>query len=176
MQEKPCRICGEVQPLTEFHRAKDMRDGHRNECKTCFREISKARYAANPAKYIAGVKRWQQENSERLNAYQREYRARPESKRKQRDAYYRKRYGKTADEVDQIVELQGGRCLICKGELPERLASRHLDHDHATGKIRGVLCIDCNHGIGKLKDSPDLLLRAVVYLREGGFSELLQAM
>jgi hypothetical protein len=38
-----------------------------------------------------------------------------------------------------------------------------------------VLCIDCNHGIGKLQDSPDLLLRAVVYLREGGFLELLKA-
>ena len=72
-----------------------------------------------------------------------------------------------------IVELQVGRCLICKCDLPERLASRHLDHDHETGKIRGVLCIDCNHGLGKFRDEPDLLLRAVVYLREGGFTELL---
>ena len=175
MDRKACRICGVVQPLTEFHRASDMRDAHRNECKSCFREKARARYAADPAKYIAGVKRWQQENSERLNAYQREYRSRPEVKRKQRDAYYRKQYGKTADEIDEIVELQGGRCLICKVELPERLGSRHLDHDHVTGQIRGVLCIDCNHGIGKLKDSPDLLLRAVVYLREGGFLELLKA-
>ncbi len=110
-----------------------------------------------------------------MNAYQREYRARDDVKRRQRDAYYRTTYGKTADEVDEIVELQGGRCLICKVELPERLGSRHLDHDHVTGQIRGVLCIDCNHGIGKLKVSPYLLLRAVLYLREGGFLELLEA-
>jgi hypothetical protein len=153
-----------------------MRDGHRNECKPCFREIARARYEADPAKYIAGVKRWQQANRERVNAEQREYRARPETKRKLRDAYYRRQYGKTADEIDEIMTLQGGRCSICKAELPERLGSRHLDHDHKTGKIRGILCIDCNHGIGKLGDSPDRLLRALVYLREGGFLELLQAM
>jgi hypothetical protein len=173
VQEKPCRICGEVKPLTEFHRAKGMRDGHRSECKPCFRQISKARYDADPAKAIAGVKRWQQENAERLNAHRREYRKRPEVKRMQRDAYYRRKYGKTADEVDDIVDLQAGRCLICKVQLPERLGSRHLDHDHESGKIRGVLCIDCNHGLGKFRDEPDLLLRAVVYLREGGFLELL---
>lgn len=130
---------------------------------------------ADPAAASARVKRWQQENSERVNTYHREYRARPEVKRQQRDAHYRRAHGKTADEVDEIVQLQGGRCLICKSELPERLGSRHLDHDHRTGKIRGVLCIDCNHGIGKLKDSPDLLMRAVVYPREGGFMELLSA-
>ncbi len=68
MVQKSCRICGATKPLTEFHRAKDMRDGHRNECKVCFRERSKARYAANPEKYIAGVKRWQQQNRERVSA------------------------------------------------------------------------------------------------------------
>jgi len=173
MEYKHCHICGERKPLDDFYRSAGMRDGHRNDCKVCNLAAKKKRYDADPATAIARVKRWQQANSERLNAYHREYRARPEVKRQQRDAYYRRQYGTTADEVDEIVELQGGRCLICKGELPERLASRHLDHDHTTGRIRGVLCIDCNHGIGKLKDSPDLLLRAVVYLRKGGFLALL---
>ena len=175
MDYKHCHICGERKPLDDFYRSTGMRDGHRNDCKACNLAEKKKRYEADPAKHIAAVKRWQQENSERLNAYRREYRKRDDVKRRSRDAYYRKAYGKTADEVDEIVELQAGRCLICKVELPERLGSRHLDHDHVTGKVRGVLCIDCNHGIGKLKDSPDLLLRAVVYLREGGFLELLEA-
>lgn len=42
----------------------------------------------------------------------------------------------------------------------------HLDHDHETGATRGFLCLDCNQGLGKLRDSPDLLLRALVYLRQ----------
>jgi hypothetical protein len=175
MDSKHCHICGELKPSADFYKSAGMRDGHRNDCKTCNLADKKKRYDADPAKHIAAVKRWQQENSERLNAYRREYRKRDDVKRRSRDAYYRKQYGKTADEVDEIVELQGGACLICKVDLPERLGSRHLDHDHVTGQIRGVLCIDCNHGIGKLKDSPDLLMRAVVYLREGGFLELLTA-
>jgi hypothetical protein len=175
-QSKVCNKCGELKPLSDFYAMKGMRDGHRNDCIECNKAAKRARQAANPEPYRERARQWALENPERLAAYRKEYRKRPEVKRRQRDAYYRRVYGKSADEVDEIVDLQGGRCLICKGELPERLGSRHLDHDHATGAIRGVLCIDCNHGIGKLKDDPDLLLRAVVYLREGGFLELLQAM
>ena len=83
-----------------------------------------------------------------------------------RDLYYRRTYGISADEADAILEAQDGRCAICSTPAPERLASMHLDHDHATGQIRGFLCIDCNHGLGKLRDEPDLLLRALVYLRQ----------
>jgi hypothetical protein len=173
MDTKICHLCGVEKPLEDFYKAAGMRDGHRNDCKSCNLAEKKKRYDADPQAHIDRVRRWQQENSERLNAYRRERRGLPEVKRRDRDSYYRRKYGKTADEIDEIVELQGGRCLICKCELPERLASRHLDHDHETGKIRGVLCIDCNHGLGKFRDEPDLLLRAVVYLREGGFLELL---
>jgi hypothetical protein len=176
MDTKVCHVCGVAKPITYFYRAAGMRDGHRNDCKSCNLAAKKQRYDADPQSHIDRVKQWQRDNAERRNAWNREYRKLPETKRKHRDAYYQRTYGKSADEVDAIVDLQGGRCLICKQELPERLGSRHLDHDHASGTIRGVLCIDCNHGIGKLRESPDLLLRAVVYLREGGFLELLQAM
>ena len=176
MDSKHCHICGELKPLSDFYRAGGMRDGHRNDCKVCNLAEKKRRYEADPAAEIARVKQWQQANADRVNAFQRESRKRPEVKRRDRDSYYRRKYGKTADEVDAIVELQDERCLICNRDLPERLGSRHLDHDHRTGRIRGVLCIDCNHGLGKFRDDPDLLLRAVVYLREGGFLELLQAM
>ena len=175
-QSKVCNKCGELKPLTDFYAMKEMRDGHRNDCIECNKAAKRERHAANAEAYREKTRKWQAENPERVKEYQREYRKRPEVKRRARDAYYRKTYGKSADEVDEIVDLQRGRCLICKVELPARLGSRHLDHDHVTGEIRGVLCIDCNHGIGKLRDSPDLLLRAVVYLREGGFLELLQAM
>jgi hypothetical protein len=166
MGEKRCRLCGDVQPLEEFHRAAGMRDGHRNECKTCFRAIARKRYQADPQKAKDAVRRWQEENPEHLRAYRMEYRNRPERKRAMRDLYYRRTYGITADEADEILAAQNGRCAICCTPAPERLASMHLDHDHDTGAIRGFLCIDCNHGLGKLRDSPDLLLRALVYLRQ----------
>jgi hypothetical protein len=166
MVEKACRLCGLVQPLTEFHHAAGMRDGHRNECKTCFRAVARARYRADPQKAKDAVRRWQQEHPEHLRAYRAEYRNRPERKRAMRDLYYRRTYGISADEADAILEAQNGRCAICCTPAPSRLASMHLDHDHVTGQIRGFLCIDCNQGLGKLRDSSDLLLRALVYLRQ----------
>ena len=163
--EKRCRICGETRPLEDFHRASGMRDGHRGECRLCYREIARARYRQDPAKSIAAVKRWQQENAERLNAYRRARRELPEVKRQSRDGYYRRTYGISADEVDEMLESQNGRCAIC-GEKPERLASMHVDHDHERGHLRGLLCLSCNQGLGQFRDDPAMLLRAIVYLRQ----------
>jgi hypothetical protein len=141
-----------------------MRDGHRNECKTCFRRIARARYAADPEKAKAGVKRWQQENAARLNAYRREHNAKPEVKRRLRDGYYRRTYGISADEVDEMLASQGGGCAIC-GDRPKRAASMHLDHEHAGGKVRAILCLSCNQGIGKFRDDPAILRAAAEYLQ-----------
>lgn len=165
MAEKRCRVCGESKSLDQFHRAKGMRDGHRNECLDCFRLMSRERYKRDPAKAIAQVKRWQQANADRLNAYRRERRLEPAVKRQQRDGYYRRTYGISADEFDAMLDAQGGRCAIC-GVQPERLASMHVDHDHEHGHLRGLLCLSCNQGLGQFRDDPSLLLRAVVYLRQ----------
>ena len=163
MGSKPCRICGEVKALREFHHAADMRDGHRNECRDCYREIARARYRANPQKAIENVQRWQLANAERFKAYQAEYRSRPGRKRAMRDLYYRRTYGLTADEIDAMLAAQGGACAICHA-VPKRLASMHLDHDHEAGHLRGLLCLSCNQGIGKFRDSPALLRAAADYL------------
>jgi hypothetical protein len=162
---KQCRMCGESKPLGDFYKMAGMRDGHRNECKACNLADKRRRYAADPAKYIGMVKRWQQANAERYNAYQRDLRARPEQKRKIRDAYYRRTFGISADDFDALLAKQGGRCAIC-GRAPEREASLHLDHHHDTGVIRGILCIGCNQGIGQFQDDPELLERAAAYLRQ----------
>jgi hypothetical protein len=164
MESKACRLCGEVKPLDEFHRAEGMRDGHRNECRSCTKSLRRAHYESNRERYIQAAQRWQARNPERTAAYQAEYRNRPERKRAMRDLYYRRTYGISADEVDAMLEGQGGGCAIC-GQRPDRPASLHLDHDHLTGTLRGILCIDCNHGIGKLRDDPELLARAIGYLR-----------
>ncbi len=67
---------------------------------------------------------------------------------------------------DNILKSQGGKCAIC-GATPEgdKYGRRfHLDHDHATGVVRGVLDINCNHGLGKFGDDPDRLRAAADYL------------
>ena len=80
-----------------------------------------------------------------------------------RDLYYRRTYGVTADEVNAMLEAQGGGCAIC-GVKPERLASMHLDHDHERGHLRGLLCLSCNQALGHFRDDPALLRAAAGYL------------
>lgn len=163
---KACSKCGIVKPLSEFYASSGMRDGHRNDCKACNLAAKKRRYDANPEVAIERVRKWQHDNPERVRETRRQRNAHPDRKRKQRDTYYRRTYGISADEADAILETQDHRCAICMKPAPARLASMHLDHDHGTGAIRGFLCLDCNQGLGKLRDSPDLLLRALVYLRQ----------
>ncbi|HVF04881.1 MAG TPA: endonuclease VII domain-containing protein [Frankiaceae bacterium] len=69
------------------------------------------------------------------------------------------RYGLTADEVKEMVAAQGGTCAICRVRPAE-----HVDHDHETGEVRGVLCFTCNVGLGNFGDDPHRLLLAQRYL------------
>jgi len=138
-----------------------MRDGRRNECKPCFQARQKARY--DRATALARVRRWQEANPERYAAYRAEYRNRPDRKRAMRDLYYRRTLGITADDVDALIAAQGGVCAMCR-RCPERLASWHVDHDHDSMCVRGVLCIDCNQGIGKFREDPARLRAAAEYL------------
>lgn len=89
-----------------------------------------------------------------------------------RDRQLRKDFGISSAEFDAALALQGGVCAIC--ERPERAMRDgepiHLaqDHDHATGKNRGILCGACNKAIGKFEDNPDFLRNAIVYLAKHG--------
>jgi hypothetical protein len=85
---KRCSICGEQKPLEDFYRSAGMRDGHRNDCKSCNLAAKKRRYDNDPQLAIARVKKWQQANADRLNAYRRAHNATPERKRALRNGYY----------------------------------------------------------------------------------------
>jgi hypothetical protein len=156
---KTCSKCGQTKPIDDFYRAAGMRDGRRNDCKVCNLAAKKARYVSADA--VARVERWR--NPKRFSAYQAEYRKRPERKRAMRDLYYRRTHGLSADAVDEMLAAQGGVCAICK-ERPEVEARMHVDHDHRSGAIRGVLCSRCNHAIGLLREDPVLFARAADYL------------
>ncbi|MDQ1699749.1 MAG: hypothetical protein QOG34_1612, partial [Frankiaceae bacterium] len=74
--------------------------------------------------------------------------------------HLRHRYGLTSADVDAMIEAQGGTCATCDGK-PE-----HVDHDHATGKVRGVLCFNCNQALGNVRDNAETLTRLRSYLRQ----------
>ena len=77
-----------------------------------------------------------------------------------RRSLLRVRYGLTEGEFERMRNAQGGRCAICGS-----VEALHVDHCHATGQVRGLLCGGCNSGIGRLRDDPELLMRGWEYLR-----------
>lgn len=85
-----------------------------------------------------------------------------------RNYHLRRRYGITSDHFDQMLVEQDGLCAICR-EAP----AEHVDHDHATLRVRGLLCFNCNGALGQFRDRTDLMLRAVGYLRQGAWAALI---
>lgn len=133
------------------------KNGDKNDCRfenlTTFRKI-------------AGE--WDHSSTEGRNKYLREYRRVDPILEKER--YLLRRFEISMDDYNRMLEAQGGVCAICKH--PEthkrngKLKAMAVDHSHKTGAIRGLLCCDCNTGIGKLKDSVNVLSNAIDYLRK----------
>lgn len=98
----------------------------------------------------------------------------PEKRRAMADRERARRLGTTVDEIERIRAEQGNACAICRESFPtgeERnkpnTNAEHVDHDHRSGKIRGLLCGPCNTAIGVLGDTADGLRRALAYLEKG---------
>ena len=72
-------------------------------------------------------------------------------------------YGMTPAQYEDRLARQGGGCAIC-GTPPPEGQSLHVDHDHDSGRIRGLLCFNCNAGLGKFGEDPELLSRAAGYV------------
>jgi hypothetical protein len=160
---KRCNKCGELKSLDSFYRDKGMKDGHRGDCKVCNLAYQHRRYVADPEPAKARVKRWQQANAAELNAYRRARRQDPAVKGRDRAGHLRRKYGISPSEYDEMLVSQEGVCLLC-GAPPRPPYSLHVDHDHATGKIRGLLCFTCNNALGDFADDPDRLRAAARYV------------
>lgn len=165
MDTKLCQRCNEDKPLEEFYDAGYTRksDGVRPKmtiCKPCNAAKSREYYRANLEVQRDKNKRksqaWREADPER--AAEKQYASRLQSK-----------YGITIDAVNQMWEDQGGCCAICGAPEPpfaERRQRLHVDHDHQTGVVRGLLCSTCNQGLGYFSDDPDRLDKAAQYLRQ----------
>lgn len=81
-----------------------------------------------------------------------------------RESYFKTTYGLSLADIDALLEAQGNKCMICKTPFSNDVKSL-VDHCHITQKVRGILCVKCNTGIGMFNDSLDNLIRAFVYLR-----------
>lgn len=104
------------------------------------------------------MRRYYDTNRERVATRQHDYR----QKHKKRIRVGE--YGLTIEQYDAMVDAQNGACAVC-GKVPRY--ELVIDHDHATGTIRGLLCHGCNAGIGYLGDNEEGIRRALEYLQAG---------
>jgi hypothetical protein len=140
---KHCSRCGSTRPVEEFNRDRGRKDGRHPVCRPCIRD-------------------YRIERREKDRATMRAYYEGPGRARE-----LMRRYGLTVDDVDRMLEAQAGACAVC-GHVPiDDDPILVVDHDHATGHVRGMLCRPCNSGIGHLRDDPELIRAALAYL-EGG--------
>jgi hypothetical protein len=114
---------------------------------------------ANPDYQKEYYKKLKAENPEKLNARAKLYYS--NNRDRQRQWRMKKKYGMEKEEFDRYLLEQGGRCAVCQGQ--DKLC---VDHDHETLDVRGLLCGNCNTGIGMLGDSIDGLERALKYMRQ----------
>jgi len=134
---KTCTVCSETLSYDSYHKSKASKDGYGYRCKTCDK---KARY------------KYRESNKDRFY----------ENSRKRQLKY---KYGITPEEYESILRDQGGGCAICSTPTNTRGDFKFsVDHDHKTGKMRGLLCNNCNRGLGLLGDDVVSLRKALTYL------------
>ena len=134
--EKRCRRCGRILPAVGFNVNPSNGDGLQSWCKQCSQERQRARTLADPAIRHA--------------------------------EHLRRHFGLRRADYDRLLAEQGGRCNICGTSTPSGRSKEFfsVDHDHQTGKIRGLLCANCNHGLGHFRDNSEVLQAAIEYLRD----------
>lgn len=141
---KTCSVCKKEQPLDNYYNYKNTKDGKSYRCKEC---DNKAR------------QKWTRDNRERSSLSSRS-----------RNLKYK--YGITLDDYQKLLSKQEGKCGCCG--VAENTAnfgvnvslSFAVDHCHETGKVRGLLCNQCNRAVGMLGDTPEGVEKALNYLRK----------
>lgn len=146
---KKCTKCARYLSLDQFYRDRSRADGLYPQCKKCARAAKKAdrERPGYKARFREYKTNWRQKNIEKVRAQER---------RRRRET----------SGFDALIIAQSGRCAIC--QRPETAANTvfHVDHNHVSGVVRGLLCSNCNTGLGLFADSSMRLEAAIAYLQE----------
>jgi hypothetical protein len=127
-------------------------------------EYQREYYAKNRDKIRKQVKARYPKYAEKHRAASKEFRAkRPVY---QRAYYFERQYGITVEDYNRMFEEQGGRCKICETHQSELSKALAVDHDHSTGRVRGLLCHRCNTALGLMNDDPRTIRKMIAYLSD----------
>lgn len=145
VNSKRCQRCSGLKSVLDFHKDSSKTDGLLIYCRDCQRKINKINRSRPESKEIRKI-------------------TRVKHKEKERDWALRRRYGITLEQFRYIFDYQGKRCALCRSDKSDK-NNFVVDHCHKTGKIRGILCSYCNRALGMFKDSPEVLEKAISYLK-----------
>ena len=150
-KNRTCKLCKEYKDISNF-----QPQGY--QCRECRNEKQRAYWAALPEE----VRVARQKNGE----YQRNWVANNPEKAKElsRKTHIMRKFGMTIEEYDSMLLAQNGVCAICSTTCSTGY-SLAVDHDHTTGKIRALLCKNCNTAIGLFKENTDTMTKAIDYLK-----------
>lgn len=158
---KLCKNCGREQPLNCFYKDMIKKDGLNYRCKECVSKANKNRRGKidykNKQKHYR--KHYNKERRVQISEYWRKRRI--ENPDIFRERKLKENYGINLKQYDEMLLRQNSKCAICGGNCCRKFS---VDHNHSTGKIRGLLCIRCNTGLGCFGDSIETLNKAKNYL------------
>lgn len=173
---KRCPDCARELPPTAFRKNASRGDGLSFYCTECFRRRDQAGYERRRAARGLSVRRLVTvpdgmklcadcselkplDEFHLARGQRRHSHCKPCRSARARASHLKRSYGLDETGLQALIDSQGGLCALCR----ERPAA-HVDHDHVTGAVRGVLCFNCNGGLGQFKDRPDILRAAIDYL------------
>lgn len=143
MEHKVCTKCRSFRFLDSFYRRKN--GTYYSVCKVCCAEHQRERWKKNKDRVKSIQKRYLEKNPDaRVNTL------------------LKNKFGITLERYNEVLSSQGGACAICLRKPGKRMLC--VDHSHKTGKVRGILCHQCNHAIGLLRDDPSVVQKAAEYL------------
>jgi len=151
---KKCPHCNKNKNLSEFSKDKSRKSGRSSWCKSCLSKKQRERYKKNPSKYRKIVQKHYIKNKDKILADLR-------AKGRLRNLEQRK---VSIDFYNELFVSQNGCCFICGTHAENAYKGLHIDHDHNSGEIRGLLCHKCNTALGLFQDNVDFLKIAIVYL------------
>lgn len=194
--EKPCNKCQTVKHLSDYYNNARSPDGHFHECKECMKARVRLRNQLTPEPpehkkvrmkaYRSSPKgketeaAYRERRREELRTYHREWQRQkhgfqPRSRmsddqrrRNLRNLELKTKYKITLEDYERLFKEQGGVCAICDSPPRKTKTTNTLavDHCHETGKVRALLCHQCNAAIGMAGDCPDRLRKAIAYLEK----------
>lgn len=161
LASKACSKCREVKSFSEFSKTKSNKDGHQRYCKPCHQACMRLAYQRHKEKRKAAQAEWYANNREQYAEYKRGYyqQNKVEIGKKNKANRFLREYGLTMEDHAAMMEAQNGMCPLGCGR-----EAMVVDHCHATGRVRGLLCSPCNWMLGQADDNPAVLRNAADYI------------